>query len=230
MPRTNSDTDPVTQKSKFVSYLLRHDTRVGDLVDERGFASLKQLNSVARKDNHRLLTEEDLIAVAENSRTKRRFEYEYRPLSREHSSPKYENDHHQNEQKMIYIRALNGHSFPLRTNDFERFVVDENAADAAKPKYLYHATNASTVPVILAEGLKPMSRQFVHMYEFENQVKYDGKRNTLLMIGPITGNSQLELYRSKNGYIQCPHVIPADLVKRKTNSAAQNKITATAPL
>lgn len=206
MPRTSSDTDPLTQRSKLVSYLLRHDARVGELVDERGFASLEQLNSIARQDNHKLLTEQDLIAVTENPRTKRRFEFEYRPVSLSQSSKV---EHESNTETMIYIRALNGHSFPLKTNDFEPFLVK----DGDKPKYIYHATNASTVDQILREGLKPMSRQYVHMYELESQVKYDGKRNTLLKIGPL--NSKLELYRSKNGYIQCPHVIPGDLIQKK---------------
>lgn len=202
MPPTDNESNPITQKSKFVSFLLRHDGRVSNLVDERGFVSLDQLNSVvAQKKNYKLLTEADLIAVTENPLTKKRFEYEYRPLKL------YENDN----GKMIYIRALNGHSFATKANpDFERFVVEEYAA---KPKYVYHATNDSTVAQILKEGLKPMSRQYVHMYEFENQVQYDPKRNTLLQIGPL--NSQLELYRSKNGYIQCPHVIPGNLIQKK---------------
>jgi putative RNA 2'-phosphotransferase len=51
------------------------------------------------------------------------------------------------------IRALYGHSVPdHRTRAGER-----------PPAVLYHGTDPAVVPLILAEGLKPMRRQFVHL-------------------------------------------------------------------
>jgi putative RNA 2'-phosphotransferase len=51
------------------------------------------------------------------------------------------------------IRASQGHSV----------AVDLGLAAAEPPGVLYHGTAAATVPLILREGLKPMSRQDVHL-------------------------------------------------------------------
>lgn len=51
------------------------------------------------------------------------------------------------------IRALYGHSTPQRL----RKVPTE------PPKVLYHGTSRETAELILAEGLKPMGRQYVHL-------------------------------------------------------------------
>ncbi|XP_075591553.1 putative RNA 2'-phosphotransferase [Dermatophagoides farinae] len=160
--------------SKYISYLLRHDNRIENIVDDHGFISLDDLNRIIWNDKHELINEQQMIEITEDPTTKKRFEYEYRPIVEATKNLK------------LYIRALNGHSF--------RFT------------YIYHVTNSHLVENILNEGLKPMARQFVHLYEQKNSVKYDGKRNTLLEIGPI--NEEIELFRSKNGYLMCPHIIP----------------------
>jgi len=51
------------------------------------------------------------------------------------------------------IRALYGHSIPQRLRKVA----------AAPPAMLYHGTAPATVEVVLAEGLKPMGRQYVHL-------------------------------------------------------------------
>lgn len=51
------------------------------------------------------------------------------------------------------IRASQGHSIP----------VELGLAAVEPPAVLYHGTGAATVPVILREGLRPMSRQDVHL-------------------------------------------------------------------
>jgi putative RNA 2'-phosphotransferase len=51
------------------------------------------------------------------------------------------------------IRASQGHSIS----------VDLGLASADPPAVLYHGTAAATLPLILREGLKPMSRQDVHL-------------------------------------------------------------------
>lgn len=51
------------------------------------------------------------------------------------------------------IRASQGHSIP----------VELGLPAAAPPDLLYHGTARATLPVILREGLKPMSRQDVHL-------------------------------------------------------------------
>jgi putative RNA 2'-phosphotransferase len=51
------------------------------------------------------------------------------------------------------IRALYGHSVP------ERLAKEA----AAPPAILYHGTSDQVLPIIKAEGLKPMRRQYVHL-------------------------------------------------------------------
>lgn len=51
------------------------------------------------------------------------------------------------------IRALYGHSTPQRLRK----------VPAAPPAVLYHGTAPATAEEILAEGLKPMGRQYVHL-------------------------------------------------------------------
>lgn len=51
------------------------------------------------------------------------------------------------------IRALYGHSVPGRIAK----------QPGSPPAVLFHGTAAGTVPVILADGLRPMGRQYVHL-------------------------------------------------------------------
>lgn len=51
------------------------------------------------------------------------------------------------------IRASQGHSVP----------VELGLAATAPPAVLYHGTAAATLPLIMREGLRPMSRQDVHL-------------------------------------------------------------------
>jgi putative RNA 2'-phosphotransferase len=50
------------------------------------------------------------------------------------------------------IRALYGHSTPNRLEK----------SPAAPPEFLYHGTTQTALPLIVENGLKPMSRQYVH--------------------------------------------------------------------
>ncbi|KAF7488342.1 putative RNA 2'-phosphotransferase [Sarcoptes scabiei] len=174
--------------SKYLSYLLRHDARVSKLVDDFGFLSLEQLNEITFNDRSIRSTEQQLISIADDPTTKKRFDYERRI------------------DGQFVIRALNGHSFELRENIYEIFV-----PNSSSNKFIYHLTNSNLIENILKEGLKPMARKFVHLYPDRDRVHFDSKRNALLQIGPI--DERLKLYRSKNGYILCPHIIPADLIK-----------------
>lgn len=66
------------------------------------------------------------------------------------------------------IRANQGHSIPHVSVEMERPV---------PPAMLYHGTAARFLPSILKEGLKPMSRQFVHISpDYDTAVKV-GRRH-----------------------------------------------------
>ena len=92
------------------------------------------------------------------------------------------------------IRANQGHSIPGVVIEFE---------SPEPPEYLYHGTATRFLDSIFKEGLKPMSRQYVHISrDFETAVKV-GKRHgspVVLIIDAkrfkADGN---KLYLSANG-------------------------------
>jgi putative RNA 2'-phosphotransferase len=66
------------------------------------------------------------------------------------------------------IRALYGHSTPQRLRK----------VPAEPPAVLYHGTTPTTAQIILAEGLKPMHRQYVHL-SIDRATAYQvGRRKT----------------------------------------------------
>ncbi len=64
-----------------------------------------------------------------------------------------ESDKQRFELKDGRIRAFYGHSVPQRLAK----------EPAVPPATLYQGTNQKTLPLILAQGLKPMNRQYVHL-------------------------------------------------------------------
>lgn len=64
------------------------------------------------------------------------------------------------------IRAVHGHSMS---------VVPESETDEP-PHVLFHGTSRATVGAILAGGILPMQRQFVHLAETEEQARQVGLR------------------------------------------------------
>ena len=64
------------------------------------------------------------------------------------------------------IRAMYGHSFPMQINYEE----------GTPPAVLYHGTAKRFLDSIKKEGLKPMSRQYVHLSEDTETAKMVGKR------------------------------------------------------
>ncbi len=66
------------------------------------------------------------------------------------------------------IRANQGHSIPGVQVEMQRL---------KPPETLYHGTSDRFLPAILAEGLKPMSRQFVHLSSDYRTAVNVGKRH-----------------------------------------------------
>ena len=102
------------------------------------------------------------------------------------------------------IRANQGHSIPGVVIEME---------SPEPPEFLYHGTAERFLDTILKEGLKPMTRQFVHISpDYETAVKV-GRRHGKPVILKIRardfkndGNKQL--YRSSNGVWQAKAVPP----------------------
>lgn len=71
-----------------------------------------------------------------------------------------------NNEKTL-IRANQGHSIP----------VDVELEERQPPQYLYHGTAERFLDAIMTEGLKPMSRLYVHLSKEEETAVKVGKRH-----------------------------------------------------
>lgn len=65
------------------------------------------------------------------------------------------------------IRANQGHSIP----------VDVELDEKEPPQFLYHGTASRFIEPILEDGLKPMSRLYVHLSKDKNTAEAVGKRH-----------------------------------------------------
>jgi putative RNA 2'-phosphotransferase len=85
-----------------------------------------------------------------------------------------ESDKQRYEMQDGNIRALYGHSIPAK-------IVK---TPAVPPEILYHGTTDQALPIIMAQGLKPMKRQYVHFSVDEATARQVGKRkggNTVIL-------------------------------------------------
>lgn len=101
------------------------------------------------------------------------------------------------------IRANQGHSIPSVVIEME---------SPEPPEFLYHGTTYRFLDSIMKEGLKPMTRQFVHISpDYETAVKV-GSRHGKPVILKIRArdfkNDGNELYCSSNGVWQARYVAP----------------------
>ena len=91
------------------------------------------------------------------------------------------------------IRANQGHSLP----------VDLGLAPVAPPEVLYHGTAQASLSAILAEGLRPMGRQHVHLSPDPDTAVKVGQRHgrpvvLLVAAGRLAADGQI-FYLSANG-------------------------------
>lgn len=97
-----------------------------------------------------------------------------------------------NEDKTL-IRANQGHSIP----------VDVELEEQEPPELLYHGTASRFLHAIYAEGLKPMSRLYVHLSkEIDTAItvgKRHGKPAILQVSSGVMHRDGCKFYLSKNG-------------------------------
>lgn len=86
------------------------------------------------------------------------------------------------EIKEGHIRARYGHS-----HDKVRYAPGE------PPAILYHGTNTKALPAILKEGLRPMSRKYVHLSEGTHFATLAGSRRGELVILKVDTSSAKQL-------------------------------------
>lgn len=113
-----------------------------------------------------------------------------------------------NEDRTL-IRANQGHSIP----------VDVELPEAEPPEYLYHGTGEKSVEAIDWQGLKPMSRLYVHLSQDEETALKVGKRHGMpvvyrVMAGEMHRNGY-RFFRSVNG-VWLTKVVPAAYLEKST--------------
>lgn len=106
-----------------------------------------------------------------------------------------------NEDKML-IRANQGHSIP----------VDVELKEQEPPEYLYHGTADRFYESIQRQGLRPMSRLYVHLSkDIETAVKVGrrhGKPIVLKIHSGVMYRDGVSFYRSENGVWLTKNVEP----------------------
>lgn len=97
-----------------------------------------------------------------------------------------------NEDKTL-IRANQGHSIP----------VDVELEEKQPPQFLYHGTAERFLDSIMLEGLKPMSRLYVHLSKDEETAVKVGKRHGNPVVLKISAEEMYrdgkKFYLSQNG-------------------------------
>ncbi len=97
-----------------------------------------------------------------------------------------------NEDK-TFIRANQGHSIP----------VDVELEEKQPLEYLYHGTADRFLDSIMAEGLKPMSRLYVHLSKNKETATKVGKRHGKLIVLKVKSEEMwrdgIKFYLSHNG-------------------------------
>ncbi len=108
--------------------------------------------------------------------------------------------------------SFNGDHTRIRANQGHSLSVDVELKEAEPPRYLYHGTASRFLPAIQGEGIRRMSRQYVHLSgEFETAVAV-GKRHGNPVVITIDAAAMrrdgITFYRSENGVWLCEHVEP----------------------
>ena len=101
------------------------------------------------------------------------------------------------------IRAMYGHSFPMQIKYEEE----------TPPVMLYHGTAKRFLDFIKKEGLKPMSRQYVHLSEDTETAKMVGKRRdsdpVILYINTVEAiKAGVKFYRANDKVWLCKELPP----------------------
>lgn len=105
----------------------------------------------------------------------------------------------------------------IRANQGHSFAVDLGLVATDPPETLFHGTAEKTLDAILAEGLRPMTRQHVHLSPDASTAHSVGSRHGRPVVLKIdTAAMQAEghrFYLSQNGVWLC-NAVPARFLRR----------------
>ena len=117
------------------------------------------------------------------------------------------------------IRALYGHSIPQRLRK----------VPAEPPAILYHGTSLQTAELILAEGLKPMGRQYVHLSVDRETAHQVGRRKScepvILEVAAAAAHASDVIFYEGNKQVWLADEVPSRFIrKRRSVVARKNSI------
>lgn len=108
--------------------------------------------------------------------------------------------------------SFNADHTKLRANQGHSLQVDVELTPVKSPRYLYHGTASRFLPAIQREGIKKMSRQYVHLSgNFQTAVEV-GRRHGSPVVITISAEAMahdgVTFYLSENGVWLCEYVAP----------------------
>ncbi len=100
----------------------------------------------------------------------------------------------------------------IRANQGHSLSVDVELREETPPQYLYHGTATRFFPAIQREGIRKMSRQYVHLSgDFETAMAVGRRHGSPVVItvdAQAMARDGVGFYRSENGVWLCEHVEP----------------------
>lgn len=108
--------------------------------------------------------------------------------------------------------SFNADHTKIRANQGHSLQVDVELTAVKPPRYLYHGTASRFLPAIQREGIKKMSRQYVHLSgNFQTAVEV-GRRHGSPVVITISAEAMahdgVTFYLSENGVWLCEYVAP----------------------
>lgn len=104
-----------------------------------------------------------------------------------------------------------GHT-KIRANQGHSIGVDVELKQAEPPQYLYHGTATRFLTAIQKEGIRKMSRQYVHLSgDFETAMAVGQRHGNPVVVtidAAAMARDGIVFYRSENGVWLCEHVEP----------------------
>ena len=173
--------DRLTQTSKFLSYVLRHNPGALNLtLDPGGWADVDTLLERARSQG-RTLTRAQIKHV-NTAGNKTRF-------------------------------TLTDDGSQIRANYAHSIDIDLGLEPTPPPEHLYHGTARHALNAIREDGLRPQSRQYVHLSSTPDEATAVGQRHgtpvVLTITAPALHNAGHRLYQSTDAVWLTRRVPPA---------------------
>ncbi len=114
--------------------------------------------------------------------------------------------------------SFNSDHTKIRANQGHSVQVDVELTAAKPPRYLYHGTAARFLAAIQREGIKKMTRQYVHLSgDFQTAMEV-GRRHgapAVITVDAETMSHDGEIfYLSENGVWLCKYVVPGYFLRK----------------